>query len=58
MGSVEQGDVDMKSYPITAAMKKLPVDQLFDEMAGKLVDFAAGEMSAAVDYEWMIEHAL
>lgn len=40
-----QGDVDMKSYPITDSMKKLPVDELFDEMAGKLVDFAAGEFA-------------
>jgi hypothetical protein len=35
-----QGDVDMKSYPFTPDMKKLPVEQLFDCMAAKLVEFA------------------
>lgn len=34
------GDVDMRSFPITPAMKLLPVDELFDEMASKLVAFA------------------
>lgn len=34
------GDVDMKSYPFTLDMKKLPVEQLFDCMAAKLVEFA------------------
>lgn len=30
----------MKSYPFTPDMKKLPVEQLFDCMAAKLVEFA------------------
>lgn len=34
------GDVDMKSYPFTPDMKRLPVEQLFDCMAAKLVEFA------------------
>lgn len=35
-----QGDVDMRSYPFTPDMKKLPVEQLFDCMAAKLAEFA------------------
>ena len=30
----------MRSYPITPTMKKLPITELFDQMAAKLVEFA------------------
>lgn len=50
-----QGDVDMKSYPFTPDMKKLPVEQLFDCMAAKLVEFAhecGQDPTAKVSIDW------